>query len=142
MVLQMPRFGQTKIFDRIFINPTLDLSNLQYNTLKECEVCGAEALHICAECAGTAFGREKRVVFFCESCVKLMHKHSKREKHKPKKLVKPESYVERGDDVDKAEMELFGVVCIATSHYVAFVKCGEGVNEQWVFFDSMADRIG
>lgn len=39
-------------------------------------------------------------------------------------------------------MELFSVVCIETSHYVAFVKTGSGDGEQWVFFDSMADRRG
>lgn len=39
-------------------------------------------------------------------------------------------------------MELFAVVCIETSHYVSFVKCGEGVTAPWVFFDSMADRKG
>lgn len=39
-------------------------------------------------------------------------------------------------------MELFAVVCIATSHYVSFVKAGPGPNPPWCFFDSMADRIG
>ena len=34
------------------------------------------------------------------------------------------------------------MVCIEKSHYVSFVKCGEGDNENWVFFDSMADRVG
>ena len=39
-------------------------------------------------------------------------------------------------------MELFAVICIETSHYVSFVKCGSGVTAPWVFFDSMADRKG
>jgi ubiquitin thioesterase CYLD len=39
-------------------------------------------------------------------------------------------------------MELFAVVCIETSHYVAFVKCGSGSDAPWCFFDSMADRKG
>lgn len=39
-------------------------------------------------------------------------------------------------------MELFAVVCIETSHYVAFVKCGSGLDAPWCFFDSMADRRG
>lgn len=43
---------------------------------------------------------------------------------------------------DNYRMELFSVMCIETSHYVAFVKTGSGENSQWVFFDSMADRIG
>lgn len=39
-------------------------------------------------------------------------------------------------------MELFAVICIQTSHYVSFVKCGSGKQAPWVFFDSMADRMG
>ena len=39
-------------------------------------------------------------------------------------------------------MELFAVVCIETSHYVSFVKCGTGPDAPWCFFDSMADREG
>lgn len=44
--------------------------------------------------------------------------------------------------VHREKMELFAVVCIETSHYVAFVKCGSGPDAPWVFFDSMADRMG
>ena len=39
-------------------------------------------------------------------------------------------------------MELFAVVCIETSHYVTFAKCGSGPDAPWCFFDSMADRKG
>lgn len=38
-------------------------------------------------------------------------------------------------------MELFAVLCIETSHYVAFVKYGSA-DSAWLFFDSMADRDG
>lgn len=38
-------------------------------------------------------------------------------------------------------MQLFGVLCIQTSHYVSFVKYGPDSNS-WFFFDSMADRYG
>lgn len=38
-------------------------------------------------------------------------------------------------------MDLFAVLCIETSHYVAFVKYGRD-DSAWVFFDSMADRDG
>lgn len=41
----------------------------------------------------------------------------------------------------RQRMELFAVVCIQTSHYVAFVKT-ETEPTHWVFFDSMADRDG
>lgn len=44
--------------------------------------------------------------------------------------------------VPRLYMELFAVVCIETSHYVAFVKAGSGHEAPWCFFDSMADRKG
>ena len=42
----------------------------------------------------------------------------------------------------REKMELFAVICIETSHYVAFVKSGSDRQSPWVFFDSMADRKG
>jgi len=42
----------------------------------------------------------------------------------------------------REKMELFAVICIETSHYVAFVKSGADRQSPWVFFDSMADRKG
>jgi len=44
--------------------------------------------------------------------------------------------------IPRIYMELFAVVCIETSHYVAFVKGGTGPDAPWLFFDSMADRRG
>lgn len=44
--------------------------------------------------------------------------------------------------VPRLYLELFAVVCIETSHYVSFVKCGPGSEAPWCFFDSMADRKG
>lgn len=38
-------------------------------------------------------------------------------------------------------MTLFAVICIETSHYVSFVKCGKELRAPWVFLDSMADRV-
>lgn len=49
---------------------------------------------------------------------------------------------EKGEELhEEHTMELFSIMCIETSHYVAFVKAGQGEND-WVFFDSMADRQG
>lgn len=47
-----------------------------------------------------------------------------------------------GDTVPRLLMELIAVVCIETSHYVTFAKCGLGPDAPWCFFDSMADRKG
>lgn len=44
--------------------------------------------------------------------------------------------------IRREKMELFAVICIQTSHYVSFVKTGKGNDAKWIFFDSMADRMG
>lgn len=47
------------------------------------------------------------------------------------------------DEVSCREvMELFAVICIRTSHYVAYCKTACSEKAPWVFFDSMADREG
>jgi len=51
-------------------------------------------------------------------------------------------YSSENKELDKQKMDLFAVVCIETSHYVAFVKCGVERDSPWCFFDSMADRKG
>lgn len=45
-------------------------------------------------------------------------------------------------EIPRIHMDLFAVLCIETSHYVCFVKCGKGPDAPWCFFDSMADRKG
>jgi hypothetical protein len=40
------------------------------------------------------------------------------------------------------KLDLFAVLCIETSQYVAFVKCHKpDQNHEWLFFDSMSDRV-
>lgn len=68
-----------------------------------------------------------------------------RRKHKHRKLSVPQDFRVMADHimtVPRLYMELFAVVCIETSHYVAFVKAGSGPDAPWCFFDSMADRKG
>lgn len=43
--------------------------------------------------------------------------------------------------IPRVTMDLFAVICIETSHFVSFVKCGPDRKAPWVFFDSMADRV-
>ena len=92
------------------------------------------------------------------------HQHANRRNHSPKKIKGAENFVpiyeqmkfeasRRQEDphedsgevsvsLQREVMELFAVICIQTSHYVSFVKCGTGPRAPWVFFDSMADRMG
>ena len=56
-----------------------------------------------------------------------------------------EAYLEQVNEeggIPRESLNLFAVICIETSHYVAFVKCGTDVDSPWIFFNSMADRIG
>lgn len=63
---------------------------------------------------------------------------------KPKKLTFPMEFaiLKEHCTVPRLFLELSAVVCIETSHYVSFVKCGPGSEAPWCFFDSMADRKG
>lgn len=73
-----------------------------------------------------------------------MHRHERRTNHEPKKLVVPMEFaiLQEHCPVPRLYLELSAVVCIETSHYVCFVKCGSGSEAPWCFFDSMADRKG
>ncbi len=73
-----------------------------------------------------------------------MHSHEERLGHKWNRITVPEEYnlSNHGGAAPRHYMELFAVLCIETSHYVAFVKCGVGSHTPWCFFDSMADRKG
>ncbi|MEQ2190377.1 hypothetical protein XENOCAPTIV_004662 [Xenoophorus captivus] len=71
-----------------------------------------------------------------------VHLHPKRKAHRHNKLSVPKELQEgmgRQGGFPRQRMELFAVLCIETSHYVAFVKYGSG-DSAWLFFDSMADR--
>lgn len=80
------------------------------------------------------------------------HKHKVRINHKWEAITVPQEYKaihneqrtiqQQNPTIPREKMELFAVVCIQTSHYVSFVKCGKGKDAQWIFFDSMADRMG
>jgi hypothetical protein len=71
---------------------------------------------------------------YCEGCVYKLHKllsEKDRLDHHPKSM-KEITY----------KLNLFAVLCIETSHYVAFVKCHKANQQhEWIFFDSMSDRI-
>lgn len=73
-----------------------------------------------------------------------VHLHPRRKSHRHSKLCVPKELQDgagRQSSFPRQRMELFAVLCIETSHYVAFVKYG-GADSAWLFFDSMADRDG
>lgn len=105
--------------------------------LYECRECKKEKVLHVRECLVT--------VSYCKGCMTTMHMHYDRQHHKPRPVLLQRVYSHDSSEKKKPDtqkMELFAVVCIETSHYVAFVKCGVKLDSPWCFFDSMADRKG
>ncbi|XP_022777778.1 ubiquitin carboxyl-terminal hydrolase CYLD-like [Stylophora pistillata] len=155
LVLQMPRFGKRyKMYDMILPNLELDVTHIVENVPRECSLCGVEvAQYECKKCYQTGLlgAGSSGIASYCKKCNDAVHSHPLRQNHKPWPILLPRVYSQYSDGrktgerqrtLDKQKMELFAVVCIETSHYVAFVKCGPGAEAPWCFFDSMADRKG
>ncbi|KAK9888380.1 hypothetical protein WA026_000630 [Henosepilachna vigintioctopunctata] len=144
LIIQMPRFGKSyKMYPRILPSQLLDVTDVIEDSPRQCIVCGRLARYECRECfdfsdAGLAS------TAFCESCLRTVHKHENRINHLPKTIEVSYDYsiMENHVKPPRLFMELFAVICIETSHYVTFVKCGVGHEAPWCFFDSMADRKG
>lgn len=146
LIIQMPRFGKNyKMYPRILPSQLLDVTDVIEGSPRQCIICGKLARWECrecfAECSSTA-GLESTA--FCLNCLKVAHKHERRQVHKARELAVDPDFLEVEEQFrpPRLFMELFAVICIETSHYVAFVKCGVGHEAPWCFFDSMADRKG
>ncbi|GBP87003.1 Ubiquitin carboxyl-terminal hydrolase CYLD [Eumeta japonica] len=142
LIIQMPRFGkQYKLYPRLLPSPLLDVTDLIESLPRQCTVCGGLARWECAACAGRC-GAGLESTAFCNSCLRVAH--ASRTHHKATALEVCEEFatVLESCPVPRVYMELFAVLCIETSHYVAFVKAGDGHDSPWCFFDSMADRKG
>ena len=89
-----------------------------------CSVCHRHMGYTCNRC-------HNQHKFFCSTCLSDWHQtHC------------DHTYEFHSDDFDTGTLQLLSVLCIETSHYVCFTRItGSGKNE-WVFFDSMAERQG
>ena len=107
-------------------------------------MCGSEVAQFeCKSCYQKGIFKDgSGIASYCTGCNNKVHAHRDRQDHTPRPVVLPRQYNSERRMLDKQKMELFAVVCIETSHYVAFVKCGVGADASWCFFDSMADRKG
>ncbi|XP_076333732.1 ubiquitin carboxyl-terminal hydrolase CYLD-like isoform X2 [Tachypleus tridentatus] len=144
LLIQMPRFGkQFKMYPRIIPSQYLNISDVLADFPRQCIICGQVAEYECKECFGQ-FGDGLESTAFCLRCLEKSHGHQKRANHTTNQLCVPQEFNMIKDHtlIPKIFMELFAVVCIETSHYVCFVKCGSGPDSPWCFFDSMADRKG
>ncbi|XP_016945941.3 ubiquitin carboxyl-terminal hydrolase CYLD isoform X2 [Drosophila suzukii] len=145
-IIQMPRFGKNyKMYPRILPSQVLDVTDIIENSPRQCSLCGKLAEYECRDCFGSLqAGSGLECTAFCPKCLKTFHSHAKRTNHVSKKIFSPKEFRIMAEHmvVPRLYMELFAVVCIETSHYVAFVKSGSGPDAPWCFFDSMADRKG
>ncbi|XP_067296171.1 ubiquitin carboxyl-terminal hydrolase CYLD isoform X2 [Pseudorasbora parva] len=145
LIIQMPRFGKDfKMFNKIFPSLELDITDLLDDTPRECRICGGLAFYECRECYEDCDITPGKIKQFCEKCNTQVHLHPRRKSHRYVKLSVPKELQEsvwRQGSYPHQQMELFAVLCIETSHYVAFVKYGTA-DSAWLFFDSMADRDG
>ncbi|XP_032079128.1 ubiquitin carboxyl-terminal hydrolase CYLD-like [Thamnophis elegans] len=145
-ILQMPRFGKEyKMFSKIIPSLELDITDLLLDSPRECFVCGDIATQECSSCFKDKMFAGTGLKQFCDSCCSQAHSHYQRRGHLMTKLRVPNEFAWDGSRdrvrVPREKLELFAVLCIETSHYVSFVKYGPE-KENWMFFDSMADRHG
>ncbi|XP_068211181.1 ubiquitin carboxyl-terminal hydrolase CYLD isoform X1 [Palaemon carinicauda] len=146
LIIQMPRFGKDyKMYPRILPSMVLDVTDVIEDSPRQCIICGKLAEYECRECFGQC-GSGLESIAFCAKCMDKVHSHKKRGCHaSTRKLKVPPDFQMLADhcgSIPRVYMELFAVVCIETSHYVAFTRCGSGADATWCFFDSMADRKG
>ncbi|XP_076168390.1 ubiquitin carboxyl-terminal hydrolase CYLD isoform X1 [Ptiloglossa arizonensis] len=144
LIIQMPRFGKSfKMYQKIQPTLLLDVTDIIEDSPRQCTVCGKLAEFECKECYGQC-GVGLESIAFCLQCLEKVHRHERRTNHEPKKLIVPMEFaiLQEHCPVPRLYLELSAVVCIETSHYVCFVKCGSGSEAPWCFFDSMADRKG
>ncbi|XP_041673074.1 ubiquitin carboxyl-terminal hydrolase CYLD [Cheilinus undulatus] len=141
LMVQMPRFGNKyKMFSHIIPSTELDITDLLYNSPRECFICGNLAEYECLQCLPDRKLQPGRIKQYCPTCNIQVHTHPLRLDHSPKALAVPAD-VAADASVPRHMMQLFAVLCIHTSHYVSFVKYGPDPHS-WLFFDSMADRCG
>nr|CAG4643831.1 EOG090X03LH [Lepidurus arcticus] len=144
LIIQMPRFGKAyKMYEHVLPSLILDITDVLEDSPRQCIVCGKMAEVECPQCWGQC-GNGLESISFCQACLNTVHSHRKRTNHTPKLLSVPVEFtaLQAHCAIPRVYMELFAVVCIATSHYVCFAKCGSGPDAPWCFFDSMADRKG
>lgn len=128
------------MFPHIIPSTELDITDLLYNSPRECFLCGRLAEYECPQCLQDRKLQPGRVKQYCTICTTQVHTHPCRKGHCPRALAVP-AEVPADAPLPRHMMQLFAVLCIHTSHYVSFVKYGLGPRS-WLFFDSMADRCG
>lgn len=85
--------------------------------------------HVCGTRKGLLLCRTEGLSF-CNECSNLWHGHPNR------------AQGEHNMEDTSVKLKLISVICIETSHYVCFTRITGSGDDQWLFFDSMAERQG
>uniref|UniRef100_H2RK57 Ubiquitin carboxyl-terminal hydrolase CYLD n=1 Tax=Takifugu rubripes TaxID=31033 RepID=H2RK57_TAKRU len=144
LILQMPRFGKKfKMFETIVPSLELDITDLLSKGPQQCMLCGNLAQEECSDCFKDPLFSRTGFKMFCETCSAQVHTHPLRRSHQRSPLDIPNDFLPRRSPnvLARDKLDLFAVLCIETSHYVSFIKHGPS-SQDWIFFDSMADRQG
>ncbi|CAF1533721.1 unnamed protein product, partial [Adineta steineri] len=147
LVLVAPRYALAQRSYRYIIPDreiTLDNSIVQLVCLK-CQKTNhdpetSKDFYFCNECykkespSLSTVTNDATITCYCTSCSADLHKHLAGSNH---------THHTKRVSMDKIKLNLFAVLCIETSHYVAFVKCQKRnpLQHEWLFFDSMSDRM-
>lgn len=166
LLMQLPRFGrQYKMYSRIMPSQRLDITDVLEAAPRSCGHKGKDCDNLarieCKDCLREQSGRgNKRLssATYCNNCFHSKHFGKSHitgiEDHDRTKTILNMTPVEaiqrysnklsnlKDKEIPRIYMDLFAVLCIETSHYVCFVKCGCDIDAPWCFFDSMADRKG
>ncbi|KAM9329589.1 uncharacterized protein PAF06_004280 [Gastrophryne carolinensis] len=141
LIIQMPRDGKNKMFPTILPTLQLDITDLLEDAPRLCSICQSLAVVECPDCYDDTAITPGQIKQYCTICSRQVHLHRQRCGHKPRELKVPENV--RGQAMlQRQHLQLYAVLCIETSHYVAFIRIHSEERPLWAFFDSMADREG
>jgi ubiquitin carboxyl-terminal hydrolase CYLD len=144
LILMAPRHTRSKRSYRYIVPDrqiTLDNNSLQLFCF-QCQKTNRQStapceFFSCDQCypmATSTPGCDAYIHCICGNCLKSSHHRLEQRdlaKHNVKEI-----------ELSKFKLNLFAVLCIETSHYVAFVKSqGRSGIDEWLLFDSMSDRI-
>ena len=107
------------------------LNNFNLLENKQCCNCNKSSNCVCSDCSNEPDSKE---LYLCNDCSVSWHNHPSRQSHRPCQLKS-----EPSNDFRTGKLQLLSVLCIETSHYVCFTRA---TRNDWVFFDSMAERLG
>ena len=83
--------------------------------------------YICDDCSS----QNNQNQFYCSICSPRWHQNFCDHEHDP-----------NGNNFDTGTLQLLSVLCNKASHYVCFTRITGSGKDEWVFFDSMAERQG